>query len=61
MGRELAKLEIKLNQPPPPKPVSQAPAPITPIAGMSGGSKNPSEMTDAEFAKWRKEQISKRS
>jgi hypothetical protein len=35
MGRELAKLELKLNQPPPPKPVSKAPAPISPIG--SGG------------------------
>lgn len=60
-ARELTKLELKLNQPAKPKPVSQAPAPITPIAGSSGGSKDPSEMTDAEFAKWRKDQISKRS
>lgn len=60
MARELTKLEIKLGQPQA-KPVSKAPAPITPIAGMSGGSKDPSDMTDAEFAKWRREQISKRS
>lgn len=31
MARELTKLEFKLNQPPPPKPVSKAPAPIKPI------------------------------
>lgn len=34
-ARELARLEYKLNQPPPPKPVSKAPAPINPIG--SGG------------------------
>lgn len=60
MARELTKLEIKLGQVQA-KPVSKAPAPITPIAGTSGGSKAPSEMTDAEFAKWRKSQIASRS
>lgn len=59
MARELTKLELKLSQPQA-KPVSKAPAPITPIAGTSGGSKDPSEMTDAEFAKWRKAQIAQR-
>lgn len=61
MARELTRLEIKLSQPAKPKPVSQAPAPITPVAGTSGGSKDPSAMTDAEFAKWRKAQIAQRS
>jgi hypothetical protein len=60
MARELTKLELKLSQPKEPKPVSKAPAPITPIAGTSGGSKSPSEMTDDEFAKWRKSQIASR-
>lgn len=59
MARELTKLEIKLGQPAA-KPVSKAPAPITPIAGGSAVSKDPSEMTDAEFAKWRKAQIAQR-
>jgi hypothetical protein len=59
MARELTKLELKLSQPQP-KPVSKAPAPITPIAGSGSTSKDPSEMTDAEFAKWRKSQISQR-
>lgn len=54
MARELTKLEFKLNQPPPPKPVSKAPPPISPIAGGKGGTKSPAEMTDAEYAKWRK-------
>lgn len=59
MAREMTKLELKLGQPVA-KPVSNAPAPITPIAGAKGGSKDPSEMTDAEFAKWRKSQIAQR-
>ena len=60
-ARELTKLELKLNQPAKPKPVSQAPAPITPIAGSGATSKDPSQMTDQEFAKWRKSQIAQRS
>ena len=60
MARELTKLELKLSQPQA-KQVSKAPAPITPVTGTSGGSKDPSEMTDAEFAKWRKSQIAQRS
>lgn len=59
MARELTRLEMKLEQPQA-KPVSNAPAPITPISGAKGGSKDPSEMTDAEFAKWRKSQIAAR-
>jgi hypothetical protein len=60
MARELTKLELKLSQPQT-KPVSSAPAPITPINGNKGGTKDPSEMTDAEFAAWRKSQIKARS
>jgi hypothetical protein len=59
MARELTRLEIELGKPKV-KPVSQAPAPITPIAGVGASSKSPSEMTDAEFAKWRKSQIAQR-
>lgn len=59
MARELTRLEMKLSQPQP-KPVSKAPAPITPIAASGSSSKDPSEMTDAEFAKWRKSQIAQR-
>jgi hypothetical protein len=60
MARELTKLEFKLGQKTV-KPVSNAPAPISPIAGTKGGSKDPAEMTDAEFANWRRSQIAKRS
>jgi hypothetical protein len=59
MARELTKLELKLSQTKA-KPVSNAPAPITPISAASASSKDPSSMTDAEFAKWRKSQIANR-
>lgn len=60
MARELTKLELKLSQTKA-KPVSNAPAPITPISAVTASSKDPSAMTDAEFAKWRKAQIAQRS
>lgn len=53
MARELTRLEIKLSQVKP-KPVSNAPAPLSLVTGTSGGSKSPADMTDAEYAKWRK-------
>ena len=52
-ARELTRIEADLAAKPKPRP-SQAPAPITPISGASGGSKAPAEMTDAEYAKWRR-------
>lgn len=53
---EVGKIEAKVSAAPPPQ-VSNAPNPIKPVGGNKGGSKDPSEMTDAEFAKWRQEQI----
>lgn len=53
MARELTKLEIKLSQVKP-KPVSNAPAPLSLVTGTGGGSKSPADMSDAEYAKWRK-------
>lgn len=52
-ARELTKLEAELAAKPKPRS-SNAPAPIVPIGGASGGSKSPAEMSDAEYAKWRK-------
>ena len=51
MAREMTKLEFKLSQKQT-KPVSNAPQPISPISGATGGTKDPSTMTDAEYAKW---------
>jgi len=59
-ARELTKLEAELAAKPKPQP-SRAPAPISPIKAESGGSKDPSEMTDAEFAAYRRRQIAARS
>jgi|APLak6261660231_1056022.scaffolds.fasta_scaffold00088_21 hypothetical protein len=53
MAREITKLDLQLGSEKV-KKVSNAPEPIKPISGRSGGSKSPGEMTDAEYAKWRK-------
>lgn len=53
----IGALEVKMNQAP---KASNAPEPIKPISGRTGGEKDPSEMTDAEFAAWRKRQIAQR-
>lgn len=54
---EIGKLEARIAAAP---KVSSAPPPINPIGGTRGGSKDPAQMTDAEFAKWRKAQIAQR-
>lgn len=53
----IGKLEDKVSAAP---KVSKAPEPIKPIGANAGGSKDPSEMTDAEFATWRRRQIAQR-
>lgn len=50
MARELTKLEFKLSQPPAPKPVSKAPAPITPIGG--GGATDSGLRDDLPIDEW---------
>lgn len=59
MARELTKLDLKLAQPRT-KAVSKAPAPITAISSGKADSKDPATMSDAEFAAWRRKQISQR-
>ena len=58
---EIGKWEARLEAaPPPPKP-SKLPAPIAPVGTNKGASdKDPSEMSQSEFNKWRKSQIAKR-
>lgn len=56
--RELAKLEAKLSAAPP--VTTKAPPPINPVGQRASVTKDPSKMTDAEFAKWRKAQIAQR-
>ena len=52
-ARELTRIEAELTAKPKPR-LSTAPAPISPIGGNKGGDKAPAEMTDAEYAKWRR-------
>lgn len=53
---EIGKAQLKT----PTKSVTKAPAPMTPAKGTASGTKDPSQMTDAEFAKWRRSQIANR-
>lgn len=61
----IGRIEAKLDQPAAPastpKPVSKAPPPPPQIEAVEPAvNKDPSQMTDAEFAKWRKRQIAQR-
>jgi len=49
MARELTRLEFKLSQPAAPKPVSKAPAPITPLGSSATTDADPSRMSDTEW------------
>jgi plasmid stabilization system protein ParE len=62
-GLAIAKLELKLAQTKAQaKPeASKVPAPIEPPRGQGRVTKNPSEMTDREFADWRRAQIKARN
>jgi hypothetical protein len=61
MSIEDAKVEIRLAQmQQPASPKSKAPAPLPASRGTATVSKDPSKMTDAEFAKWRRSQIASR-
>jgi len=61
MARELGKIEAtKLNQKPAPK-VSKAPEPPPRVKGSDNKvAVNPAKMSDAQFAKWRRQQIANR-
>lgn len=56
--RRLDAIEREMADKAKPK-TSQAPKPLDPVRGQ-GGSKEPSAMTDREFAAWRKAQIAQR-
>lgn len=45
---------------PAPKKTTNAPEPINPVGARASTSKDPSTMTDAEFAAWRRDQIKRR-
>lgn len=46
---------------PTPKKTTGAPPPINPVGGSARTTKDPSQMTDAEFNAWRREQIKRRA
>ena len=57
----IGALSAKLKaEPPKPMTPSNAPAPIKPVGGTAVTTKDPSEMSDAEFNKWRRSQIAQR-
>ena len=58
-ARKLARIEIEMSKPREPKQ-SSAPKAITPVSAHGRGEKSPAQMTDAEFAEWRRAQIAKR-
>jgi hypothetical protein len=58
-GRAIARLESKIASDKP--QVSKAPKPIEAVRGAGPVAKDPSRMTDKEFAAWRREQIKARN
>lgn len=56
----IGKLEVVVSAVPA-KKVTEAPAPITPTGSKAKAEKDPAQMTDAEFAAWRKRQIAQRA
>lgn len=61
LGRIEAKLEAAKAPPPPPPKVSEAPPPVPKIEATDPKvEKDPKDMTDTEFAKWRRRQIAQR-
>lgn len=58
MARKLALIEASIAKKPEKR--SKAPKPIEPLSGNAKGDPDPSEMTDKQFAAWRKSQISQR-
>lgn len=56
----IGELAASLTRPTP-KKTTGAPPPINPVGGRASTSTDPSQMTDAEFAKWRREQIKRRA
>jgi hypothetical protein len=56
----IGELAASLTRPTP-KKTTGAPPPINPVGGRATTSTDPAQMTDAEFAKWRREQIKRRA
>jgi len=50
---EIGKIEAKLSAPPPPKKITQAPEPITPVKTTGATELDPSKMSPKEYRAWR--------
>jgi chromosome segregation ATPase len=57
LSRRLDRIEREMATP----KTSAAPKPLDPVKATASGSKEPKDMTDAEFAAWRRSQIAKRT
>ena len=57
---EIGRLEGKILATPSAPKVSKAPAPIDPIGGNKGGTKDPAQMSQKEFNEWRRSTIRQR-
>jgi hypothetical protein len=60
IGEILADIKAKKVSQPAVKRVSSAPAPITPVQPKPTATDDPSKMSDAQFAEWRRKQIKQR-
>jgi hypothetical protein len=62
MAREIGRIEARLEaaKATPAPAVSKAPPPVAKVEASESVDKDPSNMSDAEFAKWRKRQIAQR-
>lgn len=56
----IGELAATLSRPTP-KKTTGAPPPINPVGGSARTTKDPANMTDKEFAEWRREQIKRRA
>lgn len=60
--REMTRIEDKINAGAlSPKQETKAPSPVNPVGTKAKVEKDPTQMTDTEFAKWRRMQIAKRN
>lgn len=59
IGLRLGRIERKLSAPAEVKETA-APKPLPALKGVATGTKDPSQMSDREFAEWRKRQIAQR-
>jgi hypothetical protein len=59
LGRELARMEASISQPT--VVTTKTPEPIKPSGATAQVKKDPADMTDKEFAKWRRKAIAGRS